>query len=169
MTETYSQTTQLLTLLSMNNPFKIDFRKWLLLLTPTVLRKKTLYHYFYTFFAPIVSLYRTFYRNRALNNFYAKYDTSLGNLQRMLNILYPSETSQIIIVTTENSDVQYMKKYVTIEREDKSAYVGIDYIDKPTSQKLFKVTVPSDLQSKKDEIAKTVERYTLPGYGFKIS
>lgn len=153
----------------MNNPFKIDFRKWVLLLIPTMLRKPVVYHFIYVVILPIVSVYRSFYIRRMNNNFYARYDSSYGNIQRMLNLMFPSEVGNIVVKPSVTSEVLYDKVYVTDSHTaPHSAFVGQSYIDKSVTQKLFDVVLPSDLQSQKQQIANLVGRYSLPGYGFNI-
>ena len=155
----------------MNNPFKIDFRKWALMLIPTMLRKHVLYHFVYVAISPIVSVYRSFYVRRINDNFYARYDSSNGNIQRVLNILFPSEIGKIVVRLSSTSDLEYKKIYVTDSwQKPNSAYVGESYIDGAVPQKLFDVVLPSDLKDDetKKRISTIVGRYALPGYGFNI-
>ena len=155
----------------MNNPFRIDFRKWVLMLLPTTLRKHVLYHFVYMAILPIASVYRSFAVRRMNDNFYARYDSSNGNIQRMLNILFPSESGKIVVRLSVTTDLEYKKVYVTDSWQNpNSAFVGESYIDKPMPQKLFDVVLPSDLQDEetKKQISTIVGRYALPGYGFNI-
>lgn len=155
-----------------SNPFKIDFRKWVLMLIPTMLRKPVLYHFVYVATLPIVSVYRSFAARRMNNNLFARYDSSNGNIQRMLNILFPSEVGSVIVRPSTTAEVQDKRVYLTtsIPSEYTPAIVGESYIDKELAQNLFEVVLPSDLKNDetKKQISVIVSRYALPGYTFNI-
>lgn len=156
----------------MNKPFDIDFKRWLLLLLPTPLRKKVLVRLMYVMMRPIGRLHGIFLSNRDTDNFFAKYDSSYGNLKRMLNSLFPSQDGEIDVREADTTELEYQRVYVTQDRmEYGSAFVGQSYIDKAKAQKLFDVILPDDVKSdteKVKEINSIVSRYALPGYGFNI-
>lgn len=152
----------------MNNPFQIDFRKWALLLLPTPLRRQTLFQFLSVLLSPLISLYNIFAKRRDNDNIYARYDSSAGNIQRMLNILFPSGEGRIIVRTIDPTEVEYQRIYITTNPTSNSAYVGKSYIDMAVAQMLFEVIIPSDLLPKKDEINDVVSRYALPGFGYNI-
>lgn len=142
------------------------------MLLPTQLRKAVLYHLVYVMIVPIVRVYRTFAQRRMTNNFYATYDSSYGNIARMLNILFPSEVGTITVTPATTTDVELDKMYITTDKSTAgSIFIGECYIDKSKTQKLFNVTLPSDLKSntqKKKQIDTIVSMYALPGYGYNI-
>lgn len=153
----------------MEQPFKIDFRKWVLLLLPTPLRKSVLYHFIWCLLVPIVRIYRAFWMRRQTDNFYAKYDSSYGNIERMLNILFPSDEGIILVQESDNTQPEVKGTYVFVDRtEPNAAFVGVSYIDAEITQNLFDVIVPDDLEDQKDKIGEVVADYALPGYGFNI-
>lgn len=156
----------------MSNTFRIDIKRWALLLLPTALRKKTLFRLICAMLAPLMRIYDSFYSRRGNNIIYARCDSSYGNIQRMLNTLFPSEQGNISVVPAVTSAVAYDKRYVTTLRTaNGAAFVGDSYIDRAITQKLFDVILPSDLAAdseKKAQIANIVGRYALPGYGFNI-
>lgn len=156
----------------MSNTFRIDIKRWALLLLPTALRKKTLFRLICAMLAPLMRIYDSFYSRRGNNIIYARCDSSYGNIQRMLNTLFPSGQGSISVVPAVTTDVAYDKRYVTTLRTATgAAFVGDSYIDRAIAQKLFDVILPSDLAAdseKKAQIANIVGRYALPGYGFNI-
>lgn len=152
----------------MNRPFVIDFRKWVLMLFPPRLRKPVLYHLVYRMLTPVASMFSSFKLRRETNLLYAKYDSSYGNIERMLNVLFPSEEGKIKVRKADMSEVLLNRVYVTVEQSGMSAYVGQSYIDKAVPQPLFDVIVPNDIKSKAGQISDVVGRYCLPGYGYRI-
>ena len=156
----------------MGNSFRIDIRRLALLMLPTVLRKKVLFRLICAMLSPLMRVYGSFYSRRDNNIIYARCDSSYGNIQRMLNTLFPSEQGSISVVPAVTTDVAYDKRYVTTLRTATgAAFVGDSYIDRAIAQKLFDVILPPDLAAdseKKAQIANIVGRYALPGYGFNI-
>lgn len=156
----------------MSNTFRIDIRRLALLLLPTALRKKVLFRLICAMLSPLMRVYGSFYSRRGNNIIYARCDSSYGNIQRMLNILFPSGQGSISVVPAVTTDVAYDKRYVTTLRTATgAAFVGDSYIDRAIAQKLFDVILPADLAAdseKKAQIANIVGRYALPGYGFNI-
>lgn len=157
-----------------NHIFGFNVRRFIPLVLPTALRRKTLLGVLWSLLKPLQSLAAAFYNRRASNTLLARYDSGKGNIERLLNILFDGEERRIYIVNGDDS-VAYADTYLfddgTPYRSD-AAYVS-STAEEPTSylmaeqpQKAFTIVVPAELADSVDAVSEQAAMYVLPGTSF---
>lgn len=155
------------------NIFKVDLRYWLIGWLPIALRKPVLVHLLWRIFAPVWTIYKSFYRKRSEDNFYARYDSGKGNVERMLNILFDNEERDIVVLNYENT-IARRPIYLNEALGENSAVVSSSslvynsYIEGEMVQKAFAILVPGRLRAQVENIRAKATMYVLPGMGFDI-
>lgn len=81
----------------MNKVFNIDYKRLIVLLLPTFLRKPVLYSLLKAMISPVISLYDAFLTNRAQNIYKANINGQVCHLRGMLNDNFDNDQRRIYI------------------------------------------------------------------------
>ena len=158
--------------------FEVDWDKLNLLLLPTFLRKPLLFAFLKAATAPVWTTYRHFYESRTETLFLLRYDTSKGNVERVLRKKFEDEG--IYIVNNNNVDNAlyldfYLDGYVNEQGyvvETQTAYLDryLDfYLDPPMLKADFTIMVPTETFSAfESEIRRYAAMFVLPGFLFEV-
>ncbi|MDR0834612.1 MAG: hypothetical protein LBN93_10605 [Candidatus Symbiothrix sp.] len=104
--------------------FQIDYKKLVLLLLPTMLRREVVYAFLKAMTAPVISLYNQFTSNRDNNLYRLQISGQVCYLRRLLNDAFPSANGNIRIEEGSTSgnwqyaydeDYDPYQKYLLIE------------------------------------------------------
>ena len=158
--------------------FEVDWDRLNLLLLPTFLRKPLLFAFLRAVTAPVWSIYKHFYKSRTETLFLLHYDTSKGNVERVLRIKF--EDNGIYIVN--NNDVDnalyldfYLDGYLSAQgyiTETETAYLDEYlpfYLEVPIMKPDFTVMVPEQtFYARENEIRRYTAMFTLPGFYFDV-
>ena len=149
----------------------VDLRKWIAQNLPGLLRKTALLHFIWALLAPLRFWQRDFERRKRTNDLLARYDTSRGNLERLLNRLYDDRRRRIEVRYVEWPP-EFKAVYVTTDIEDDSLVIGDNdprnYIDAPRVTPSVVIAIPRELNGLSDEIGITAHGYILPGILYTV-
>lgn len=88
----------------MSNIFSIDYKKLIVLLLPTMLRKPILFALLKSATKPVVSLYDTFSSNRSRNLYEVEQNGQVCYMRKMLNDNFDRDQRRIYISDGESSE-----------------------------------------------------------------
>jgi hypothetical protein len=167
------------------NLFNVEWDKLNVLLLPTFMRKMRLFAFVKAATKPLWTIYRRFADNRAETLFILQFDTSKGNVERVLNKRF--ETDGIYItnnatvdddtVYLSNDDIAHLPVYLgslvsltPVEHTyfDDTLYLDF-YIDPKAVFADFTIMVPVAVDAVwHDEIIRFAALFILPGFRFSI-
>ena len=158
--------------------FKVDWDKLNLLLLLTFLRKPLLFVFLKAVTAPVWTIYRHFADQRNETLFLLRYDTSKGNVERVLRKKFEDEG--VYIVNNNNVDnVLYLDFYLDGYLSEQGyvvetvpAYLDqyLDFYLETTILKAdFTIMVPADtFNAFENEIRRYAAMFVLPGFRFDV-
>jgi len=161
--------------------FEVDWDRLNLLLLPTFLRKPLLFAFLRAATAPVWSIYGRFYKSRTETLFLLRYDTSKGNVERVLRKKFEDEG--IYIVNNNAIDNAfyldfYLDGYLNEQGyvvETETVYLDcyLDfYLDPPILKTDFTIMVPAATFDAWEKEIKEIRRYAamfvLPGFLFDV-
>ena len=158
--------------------FEVDWDKLNLLLLPTFLRKPVLFAFLKAATAPVWTIYTRFFNQRTETLFLLRYDTSKGNVERVLRIKFNDDG--IYIINNNNVDNAlyldfYLDGYLSGQGyvvETITAYLE-EYLpfelEVPVMKPDFTIMVPlSTYNESADEIRRYAAHFVLPGFYFDV-
>ncbi|WP_136464955.1 hypothetical protein [Flagellimonas onchidii] len=132
--------------MNFDNIYIVDYRKLIIWLVPTFLRKVKLIAWLQVLIAPIKGLYNDFLKYRKKVDYKLNHNSQVCYLQKVLNDAFDNESKRIYI---ENG-IFIQALYVYAPKEELPVYVGTQYIysdgDLTGGQIDFIVNVPIGLK-----------------------
>jgi hypothetical protein len=160
----------------MNKIFEINYKKLVLLLLPTFLRRELLVSFLHAMTAPVVSLYDLFINNRKNNLYRLRMNGQVCYLRRLLNDAFPEAHGAIQIESSKTiGQWQYAwdKEYDPYMRYLLITNEGTVFLDKSAilqSVNGFVVSVPRALHNINNDakLRSLLNAYKLLGKSYTI-
>lgn len=160
----------------------IDFKRLVVFLLPTFLRKRRTYEYLLALIEPIVVLYVELKKYRADAIYRLEHDSTVYSIENVLNDSFDPQLRRIEIRDVFEGEPLYVYEesankpiYIYPESANKPVYVnGGSYFDRADTD--FVVLIPSDLKPvstsldlRLSEIKKLVDYYKLASKRYNIA
>ncbi len=150
--------------------FNIDYKRLLVLLLPTFLRKPFVFGLLRAAIVPLETLHKRFSTNRQANNYRLSHNGQVCYLQAALNDNFKSGNGgKITLITVERVGewlyaITESGERILLAGDESTEEIPVAYNELMlnTSQNDFVVSIPSDLyDTRLEEIKATVDKYKL--------
>lgn len=148
--------------------FEIDYKKLVILLLPTFLRKTRIVYFFQSLITPLIQLHYDWSLQRERNLYKLQHNGQVCYLRKALNDEFDSGQRRIEILEGN----KFGRQYIYTHAEQQPKYLGTMYI-RPSSDYEdtgvdFIVAVPNNLIFNQYDMISLVELYKLASKRYKI-